>query len=138
MSDGQEYESPALAGRIGLIAGPILAILVFWLLPSDGLPYPARACGGVATLMAVWWMTETLPLEATALLPLMLLPLTGVYSSKIAPGSVVAIKESGRTAIVESVTGKEVQVVQHSNGIERTNLTLDKLKAKYWAPAASN
>src|SRR4051794_9662045 len=29
--------------------------------------------------MAVWWMTEALPLEATALLPLVLLPLTGVY-----------------------------------------------------------
>jgi sodium-dependent dicarboxylate transporter 2/3/5 len=33
----------------------------------------------VATLMAVWWMTEALPLEATALLPLVLLPLTGIY-----------------------------------------------------------
>ena len=33
----------------------------------------------MATLMAVWWMTEALPLEATALLPLILLPLTGVY-----------------------------------------------------------
>jgi sodium-dependent dicarboxylate transporter 2/3/5 len=42
-------------------------------------PYAARACGGIATLMAVWWMTEALPLEATALLPLVLLPLTGVY-----------------------------------------------------------
>ena len=27
--------------------------------------------------MAVWWMTEALPLEATALLPLVLLPLAG-------------------------------------------------------------
>ena len=73
-------EAPPLAARIGLFAGPILALAVFWLLPQTGLSHAARACGGVATLMAVWWMTEALPLEATALLPLVLLPLTGVYA----------------------------------------------------------
>src|SRR5438876_8260872 len=74
-------ESPPLAARIGVIAGPVLALTVYWLLPQGdgGLSHAARACGGVATLMAVWWMTEALPLEATALLPLILLPLTGVY-----------------------------------------------------------
>src|SRR4051812_23734467 len=76
-------EGPPLAARLGLLAGPMCAAAVFFLLPggSDGLEYRARACGGVATLMAVWWMTEALPLEATALLPLVLLPLSGVYES---------------------------------------------------------
>jgi sodium-dependent dicarboxylate transporter 2/3/5 len=37
--------------------------------------------------MAIWWMTEALPLEATALLPLVLLPLTGVYVDGNAQGS---------------------------------------------------
>jgi sodium-dependent dicarboxylate transporter 2/3/5 len=78
----QLAEAPPLAARIGLVAGPVLAVLVFFLLPAEGLSPAARACGGVATLMAVWWMTEALPLEATALLPLILLPLTGVYSGK--------------------------------------------------------
>ena len=61
----------------------MLAVVVFFLLPrgENGLPLPARACGGLATLMAVWWMTEALPLEATALLPLVLLPLSGIYES---------------------------------------------------------
>jgi solute carrier family 13 (sodium-dependent dicarboxylate transporter), member 2/3/5 len=79
-------ESPPLAGRIGFVAGPLLALAVFFLLPSGdaGLSHAARACGGVATLMAVWWMTEALPLEATALLPLVLLPLTGIYASDAA------------------------------------------------------
>src|SRR5438132_1166274 len=78
----QRVEGPPLAARIGLLVGPALALAVFFLLPhgTDGLEYRARACGGVATLMAVWWMTEALPLEATALLPLVLLPLAGVYS----------------------------------------------------------
>src|SRR5439155_14786211 len=77
----QRLEAPPLAARIGLVAGPLLAVVVFFLLPGgdSGLSLPARACGGVATLMAVWWMTEALPLEATALLPLVLLPLAGIY-----------------------------------------------------------
>ncbi len=76
------HESPSLAARIGLFAGPVLALTVFFLLPGGdgGLSHAGRACGGVATLMAVWWMTEALPLEATALLPLILLPLTGIYA----------------------------------------------------------
>jgi sodium-dependent dicarboxylate transporter 2/3/5 len=82
----QRIESPPLAARIGLFAGPLLALAVFYFLPQgeSGLASPARACGGVATLMAVWWMTEALPLEATALLPLVLLPLTGIYDSSAA------------------------------------------------------
>jgi sodium-dependent dicarboxylate transporter 2/3/5 len=85
-AEPHRLESPPLAGRIGLVAGPLLALVVFFVLPSGdgGLSHAARACGGVATLMAVWWMTEALPLEATALLPLVLLPLTGIYASETA------------------------------------------------------
>jgi solute carrier family 13 (sodium-dependent dicarboxylate transporter), member 2/3/5 len=77
------HEATTLAARIGLFAGPVLALTAYFLLPAGdgGLSHSARACGGVATLMAVWWMTEALPLEATALLPLVLLPLTGVYAA---------------------------------------------------------
>jgi sodium-dependent dicarboxylate transporter 2/3/5 len=85
-SEPTRLESPPLAARIGLLAGPLLALLVFFVLPSGdgGLSHAARACGSGATLMAVWWMTEALPLEATALLPLVLLPLTGIYPPEAA------------------------------------------------------
>ncbi len=100
-------ESPPLAARIGLWAGPIAALTVFFLLPSgdDGLAYAARACGGVATLMAVWWMTEALPLEATALLPLVLLPLVGVYTTRVEAGDVVRIKSWNMPGIIEQIRG---------------------------------
>lgn len=67
----------AWGGRLG---GPLLALLVYAALRFGGadLEPAALATAGVATLMAVWWMTEALPLPATALVPLVLFPLTGV------------------------------------------------------------
>lgn len=68
-----------LRARIGLPLGPLAAISV-WL--SVELPEPgaARAVAAVATLMIVWWVTEPVPLAVTALLPVVLLPLTGAGS----------------------------------------------------------
>lgn len=42
-----------------------------------GIPSAAWVTGGVALLMAIWWVTEALPLAVTALVPLALLPLLG-------------------------------------------------------------
>lgn len=71
---------------IGLIAGPVLALLLYSQLPGA---YPngtgeivefssaGRATMALAAWMAVWWMTEAVELYATALLPLVALPMTG-------------------------------------------------------------
>ena len=52
------------------------ASLTVWLLlgQSEGLAPDARAVAAVGTLMAVWWMTEAIPLSATSLLPIVLIP----------------------------------------------------------------
>jgi sodium-dependent dicarboxylate transporter 2/3/5 len=47
---------------------------------QNSLSYPARWALGVALAMAVLWITESVPLWATALLPLLLYPLFGVSS----------------------------------------------------------
>lgn len=55
--------------------GPVAAILVWLALGgSEGLPADARIVAAVATLMAIWWMTEAIPLAATSLLPIVLIP----------------------------------------------------------------
>ena len=41
---------------------------------------PASRLAAVAALMAIWWMTEAIPLFATALLPLALFPLLGILA----------------------------------------------------------
>ncbi|NJQ07324.1 SLC13/DASS family transporter [Streptomyces lonarensis] len=61
---------------IGLGLGVVLAVAVRLAAP-DSLSADAKNVAAVATLMAVWWMTEALPLPATALVPLVLFPLLG-------------------------------------------------------------
>lgn len=77
--------------RLGLPAGPVLAASVYLLLPAtyldpDGASVafsPAgRATAAVAVWMAVWWLTEAIEVYATALLPLLLLPILGARSMK--------------------------------------------------------
>lgn len=64
--------------RVGLLLGPVLFV-IFLLLPSPaGLTPEAQRMLAVAALMACWWMTEAIPIPATSLLPLALLPLLGI------------------------------------------------------------
>ncbi|MBW3604357.1 MAG: DASS family sodium-coupled anion symporter [Actinobacteria bacterium] len=81
---GERIEPERVSRRawIGRFLGPVLAILLFFILPTGdgGLSLGGRATVAIGILMAVWWVTEALPLPATALLPLALFPITGVLS----------------------------------------------------------
>ncbi|HPG22216.1 MAG TPA: SLC13 family permease [Amaricoccus sp.] len=61
----------------GLRAGGLVVALLVWLLlgGSEGLSPDARWVAAVGTLMAIWWMTEAIPLSATSLLPIVLIPM---------------------------------------------------------------
>jgi sodium-dependent dicarboxylate transporter 2/3/5 len=60
-----------------LRAAGLVAALLVWLAlgRSEGLAPDARWVAAIAALMAVWWMTEAIPLAATSLLPIVLFPL---------------------------------------------------------------
>jgi solute carrier family 13 (sodium-dependent dicarboxylate transporter), member 2/3/5 len=62
-----------------ILLGPAASLLTFLLLPS--LPWEARFTAAVTVLMAAWWILEAIPLEATALIPLVAFPLAGVLSA---------------------------------------------------------
>ncbi len=63
---------------IGLAVIP-LALLAMWLLPApEGMSLAAWKTTCIAVMMGTLWITEAIPIPATALLPLVLLPLTGV------------------------------------------------------------
>ena len=67
-----------------LLLGPAFAAIVLLMGPGDD-PRVARMAA-VAVWMAVWWVTEAVPIPVTALLPLVLLPLGGVMGIReVAP-----------------------------------------------------
>lgn len=71
---------PALAARIGLWLGPALLLLTLLLPPPAQMPPAAWACVGMALWMAAWWSTEAIPIPATSLLPMVLVPALGLGS----------------------------------------------------------
>jgi sodium-dependent dicarboxylate transporter 2/3/5 len=77
----------SLKRPLGLIAGPVLALIVlfgFDLVPGN--PVVTRTAA-VAVLMAIWWVTEAIPIPATALLPVALFPLLGIMNGKAVAGT---------------------------------------------------
>lgn len=70
-----------LGGRIGLVLGPALATLLLALGPPDGLSPKAWIVIALLALMVVWWISEAVPIAATALLPIFILPTFGVTSA---------------------------------------------------------
>lgn len=66
----------------GRAVGAGLFLLIF-LWPNDGssLPLPAQRVAAVAVFMSTLWLTQALPIAATALLPLALFPLCGIQSA---------------------------------------------------------
>ena len=81
MHEGKTSKDKTTPQKIGLILGPILFFLVFLLDLDPGKPIVTRMAA-VAVLMATWWITDAIPLAATALLPLILFPLLGILKGK--------------------------------------------------------
>ena len=58
----------------GLVGGLVAAVLMYFVMPADLDVWP-KLTAATAVLMAIWWMTEAIPIPATALLPLIIFPL---------------------------------------------------------------
>lgn len=67
--------------RIGLVTGLVLFFL-FLLMPTpEGMSIEAQRLAAVASLMAVWWITEAIPIPATSIIPMFLFPALGIMAS---------------------------------------------------------
>ena len=64
----------------GLITGPLLFTLIILWSPEAALNPLAWKVIAAAVWMVVWWVTEAAPIAVTALLPIILFPLTGVFT----------------------------------------------------------
>ncbi|WP_164100984.1 SLC13 family permease [Candidatus Laterigemmans baculatus] len=96
-----------------LAAGPIFGGLVWWLCASAGLASPACWCAFTASVCAVWWVVEALPLPATALLPFVVFPLTGVLDHR------AVASNYGHTAILLMMGGFFLSAAMERSGVHR-------------------
>jgi len=65
-----------------LIGAPLISLLVILFADLDPENVKVTYCFAIALLMAIWWITEAIPLAVTALLPVALFPLFGVVDGK--------------------------------------------------------
>jgi len=69
-----------------LIAGPLIAFLMIEFLHLDPANPNVTMMAAVAVWMALWWMTEVVPLAATALIPAVMFPFLEIMpENKVAP-----------------------------------------------------
>ena len=79
--NNKNKKSYSRAQIVGLILGPLLFVLTLLFFSPEGLSSEARAVLAVTLWVATWWITEAIPIPATSLLPIFLLPVTGALDS---------------------------------------------------------
>jgi sodium-dependent dicarboxylate transporter 2/3/5 len=64
--------------RVGLLLGPAALVAILLVGPPAEVAPGAWNVVALTALMAIWWISEAIPIAATSLLPVALLPLLGV------------------------------------------------------------
>lgn len=90
MTEQSEPRSNPWWRAITLALGPCLAAVVYFATASTW-PHAASVTAAVGVWMAAWWMTEAIPLPATALLPIILFPVLGLDMGRPRVGQVVEL-----------------------------------------------
>ena len=81
--EGPDPSDPIPLKRIiALILGPLAALLILLLPAPDGMKVEAWRLVALATWMVIWWLGEAIPIPATALLPIPMMPLLGIAKMK--------------------------------------------------------
>jgi len=63
-----------LTKRIGLVLGPLLFVIINLFVKPEGLSPEGVAVLASTVWIAIWWITEAIPIAVTALLPIILFP----------------------------------------------------------------
>ena len=70
-----------LKNYFGFILGLVLFFFILFIIPDNAMSPAAQRMAAIALLMAVWWITEAIPIPATALLPIVLFPLLEIMKT---------------------------------------------------------
>jgi sodium-dependent dicarboxylate transporter 2/3/5 len=123
---------------MSLALGPILAATVY-LLTASVWPHAASITAAIGVWMAAWWITEAIPLPATALLPIVLFPILGLEAGPPRVGQAIEVtlhaeSSGGKTPValarVLEVRGPlaRVQITSGAGAIEVRDLPWSDLK----------
>ncbi|MCU0303513.1 MAG: SLC13 family permease [Thermoanaerobaculales bacterium] len=83
--DDQPSPASQRGARVGRWLGPA-SFVALWLAPAGSLDGEPKRLLAAVVWMAVWWVTEAVPLAATSLLPLVLFPLLDLRAvGEVAP-----------------------------------------------------
>ncbi|MBT3382671.1 MAG: DASS family sodium-coupled anion symporter [Prolixibacteraceae bacterium] len=81
MSDTVKTKSTKIQ-LLALIVAPLISLFIILFTDLDPENKKVTYTFAIALLMAIWWITEAIPLAVTALLPVALFPLFGVVDGK--------------------------------------------------------
>ena len=81
LGENESVETP-LRSRIGLFLGPAAFLFMLFFVELDPSNPMVTRMAAVIAWMAIWWITEAIPLSATALLPIVLFPLLGIMRGR--------------------------------------------------------
>lgn len=118
-----------ISHRVGLILGLAVFGLMMVLGPATDLSPKAWSALALLALMVIWWVSEAIPVAATALLPLGLLPLLGVLKPS------AAAAPYGDTIIFLFIGGFMIAAAVEQSGLHR-RIALGVLAAVGSSPAA--
>ena len=72
---------------LGLVLGPVSFFLILFFFHPEGLSEQANAVLASTIWIAIWWITEAIPIAVTALLPIIIFPLSGGLDLSATSGS---------------------------------------------------
>jgi len=106
---------------IAIVAGIAFLVAALLLPIPEGMTAASRNAAAVVLLMAIWWITEAIPIYATALLPMVLFPLL-----KILPAGETAISY-GHDLVLMLISGFFIaKAIESQNLHKRIALVLIK------------
>ncbi len=73
--------------KVGLWLGPAVFLIMLLFVDLDPANPAVTRMAAIILLMAIWWITEAIPLAATALLPIVLFPVMGVMRGRELPAT---------------------------------------------------